>query len=120
MKNRVKELTQRNDGKGYDKKKLNLKQFITGWVQYFKLAQMKTLMREVDQWMRKRIRMGIWKQWKKVRTRYAMLKKLGATENNARILAFTRKGYWRIASSPILHSAITNDKLKKAGYFSFF
>lgn len=63
--------------------------------------------------------MTIWKQWKKVRTRYSMLKKLGTTESNAWILANTRKGYWRIASSPILHKAISSEKLKKAGYLNF-
>ena len=119
MKSRVRELTQRSDGKGYDEKKLILKQYITGWVQYFKLAQMRKLMITVDQWMRKRIRMCIWKQWKKVKTRYTMLKKLGTSESNARILAFTRKGYWRIAGSPILQSAISIERLKRAGYLSF-
>lgn len=49
MKRRVKELTQRSDSKGYEEKKLKLKQFITGWVHYFKLAQMKTLLTEIDQ-----------------------------------------------------------------------
>lgn len=119
MKRRVRELTQRSDGKGYEEKKLKLKQFITGWVQYFKLAQMKSLLDDVDQWMRSRIRMFIWKQWKKIKTKYLRLKKLGTAESNARILANTRKGYWRIASSPILKNAISNERLKKAGYLSF-
>lgn len=119
MKARVKELTARSNGFGYEKLKLKLKQFITGWLNYFKLADMKKLLKVTDQWLRRRIRMYIWKRWKRVRTRYAMLRKFGNNHNTAFKFACTRKGYWRIAKSPILSTTVTDARLKQAGYITF-
>ncbi|WP_456238571.1 group II intron maturase-specific domain-containing protein [Paenibacillus cymbidii] len=68
MKARIKELTARSNGLGYDQLKLKLKQFITGWLNYFKLADMKNLLKATDQWLRRRIRMNIWKRWKRIPT----------------------------------------------------
>lgn len=119
MKAKVKELTSRSNGFGYEKLKLRLKQFITGWVNYFKLADMKKMLEATDKWLRRRIRMYIWKQWKKVRTKYAMLKKLGLGHDNAFKFACTRKGYWRIANSQILKVTVTDARLRQAGYVFF-
>lgn len=119
MKAKVKELTARSNGLGYERLKLKLKQFITGWVNYFKLADMKNLLKTTDEWLRRRIRMYIWKRWKRVRTRYAMLSKLGLEHNTAFKFACTRKGYWRTAISPILTSTVTNARLKQTGYVFF-
>jgi RNA-directed DNA polymerase len=119
MKARVKELTARSNGFGYEKLKLKLKQFITGWLNYFKLADMKKLLKVTDQWLRRRIRMYIWKRWKRIRTRYAMLRKFGNDHNTAFKFACTRKGYWRIAKSPILSTTVTDARLKQAGYITF-
>lgn len=119
MKARVKELTARSNGFGYEELKLKLKQFITGWLNYFKLADMKKLLKVTDQWLRRRIRMYIWKRWKRVRTRYAMLRKFGNNHNTAFKFACTRKGYWRIAKSPILSTTVTDARLKQAGYITF-
>ncbi len=63
--------------------------------------------------------MVIWKQWKRVRTRYKMLKKLGIVDWVAREGANIRKGYWCCARNPIIAKAISAEKLKKAGYFNF-
>lgn len=119
MKAKVKEITSRNNGLGYEKLKLKLKQFITGWVNYFKLADMKKLTKVIDQWLRRRLRMYIWKRWKRVRTRYAMLKRLGLEHEKAFMFACTRKGYWRIAKSPILSLTVTDNRLRKSGYTFF-
>jgi RNA-directed DNA polymerase len=119
MRARVKEITARNSGIGYDLLKLKLKQFITGWVNYFKLADMKIMLGETDQWMRRRLRMYIWKQWKKTRTRYTMLRKLGLDHKTAIKFANTRKGYWHVANSQILTIAVTDNRLRKAGYTFF-
>lgn len=119
MKTKIRQITSRSNGMGYEQRKLKLKQFITGWVNYFKLADMKTLLRETDKWLRRRIRMVIWKQWKRVRTRYAMLKKLGIVDWVAREGANIRKGHWRCARNPIIAKAISAERLKKAGYFNF-
>ena len=61
--------------------------------------------------------MYIWKQWKRIRTRFAQLKRLGATEQKAWEWANTRKGYWRIAGSWILSTTLTNERLAKLGYY---
>src|SRR5665647_665329 len=116
MKDRIKELTSRSNGWGDARRKETLKQYITGWVNYFKLADMKTLLPKVDEWYRRRLRMVIWKQWKRIRTRLRNLIKLGIGKFKAWEYANTRKGYWRTANSPILGISITNDRLKQAGY----
>lgn len=116
MKDRIKELTSRNNGWGDARRKETLKQYITGWVNYFKLADMKQLLLQVDEWYRRRLRMVIWKQWKRIRTRLRNLIKLGIAKYKAWEYANTRKGYWRIAKSPILNTSITNERLKQAGY----
>ena len=133
MRAKVKEITSRSSGIGYEMLKLKLKQFITGWVNYFKLADMKKLLETTDEWLRRRIRMYIWKRWKRIRTSYAMLRKLGMNHNNALMLrklgmnhnnafkyACTRKGYWRIANSQIMNVAVTDTRLRQAGYTFFW
>lgn len=119
MKVKIREITSRSNGMGYEQRKLKLKQFITGWVNYFKLADMRSLLKSIDQWLRRRIRMVIWKQWKKIRTRYTMLKKLGIVDWVAWEGANIRKGYWRVARNPIIAKAISAERLKKAGYLNF-
>ena len=118
MQTRIKELTSRRYVNDYEGWKKSLKQFITGWVNYYKLADMKSLLLSTDEWMRRRTRMVFWKKWKRVRTRYRNLRKLGTSERNAGILANTRKGYWRTASSPILQGALSNGRLERAGFLS--
>jgi len=119
MKDRIKELTSRSNGWGDAKRKETLKQYITGWVNYFKLADMKSLLLQVDEWYRRRIRMVIWKHWKRIRTRLRNLIKLGIGKFKAWEYANTRKGYWHTANSPILKTSITSDQLKRAGYIFF-
>lgn len=119
MKAKVREITSRSNGLGYENIKRKLKEFVTGWVNYFKLADMRNLLTNIDQWLRRRIRMYIWKRWKKVKTRYEMLRKLGFNHNNAKKYSCTRKGYWRIANSQILTCTITDKRLKEAGYMFF-
>lgn len=119
MKAKVKELTSRSKGWGDSKRKESLRQYITGWVNYFKLADMKGLLPKVDEWYRRRLRMIIWKQWKRIRTRGRNLIKLGIEKYKAWEYANTRKGYWHTANSPILTRSITNDRLKQSGYIFF-
>jgi group II intron reverse transcriptase/maturase len=119
MKARIKELTSRSNGWGDARRKETLRQYITGWVNYFKLADMKSLLPKVDEWYRRRLRMVIWKQWKRIRTRLRNLIKLGIEKDKAWEYANTRKSYWRTANSPILTRSISNDRLKHAGYIFF-
>ena len=119
MKNKVREITARSNGISYETLKTKLKQYVVGWVNYFKLADMKNLLQRTDEWLRRRLRMFIWKRWKKVRTRYRRLKQLGYNHPNAIKYANTRKGYWQTAGSPILSCSITDNRLRKQGYQFF-
>jgi len=119
MKARIKELTSRSNGWGDVRRKETLRQYITGWVNYFKLADMKSLLPTVDEWYRRRLRMVIWKQWKRIKTRLRNLIILGIDKHKAWEYANTRKSYWRTANSPILTRTIGNDRLKLAGYIFF-
>lgn len=120
MKNRIRVLTARSNGWGNGYRVLKLKQYITGWVNYFKLADMKRLLKVTDEWMRRRIRTVYWKQWKKIRTRFKMLKHFGIDDEKAWVFANTRKGYWRTSNSPILNRSLDNWTLNNLGYISFF
>ncbi len=120
MKAKVKRLTGRRYVPDYQGWKQELKQFITGWVNYYRLANMGSWLKQIDEWMRRRIRMVFWKRWKRVKTRYHNLEKLGISHSNAGILANSRKGYWRRARSPILNVALSNERLEKDGFQYFF
>ena len=119
MKAKVKELTGRRNGWGNEYRTQKMKQYIRGWVNYYKLADMKKLLKDVDEWMRRRIRTIYWKQWKKIKTRFNMLKHFGINEDKAWEFANTRKGYWRTANSPILKRSLNNQRLESLGYIYF-
>lgn len=119
MKAKVKELTSRSNGWGNERRKVALSQFIKGWVQYFKLADMKNLLRDTDKWYRRRLRMVIWKQWKLTKAKFTNLIKLGVRKSKAWEWSNTRKSYWHTAGSSILSTTITNERLRQAGYLFF-
>ncbi len=118
LKEKIKYLTGRSRIGNIKATYIKIKQVIVGWINYFKLAKMKDKMRQLDEWLRSRLRMCYWKQWKKIKTKYKNLRKLGIDEGKAWEFANTRKGYWRTAHSPILSKTITNAKLKKSGLVS--
>jgi len=118
FKAKVKEITSRSNGRSMDIRKERLNRLITGWVNYFHIADMEKVAKELDYWMRRRIRMCYWKQWKKISTRHENLLKLGANNRKAWEYANTRKGYWQIANSPILATTLTNEYLEKQGFLS--
>ena len=116
MKDKLRILTNRNNGWGNDYRRQKLTEFVRGWINYFKKADMKTLMVEIDEWLRRRIRAVYWKQWKKVKTRYRMLKALKLPERKVHEMAYCRKGCWRAAR--MLNSALTNKIIARLGYIS--
>ena len=116
MKNKIRELTDRNNGMSNLKREEKYQQYVRGWVNYFKLADMKQLLKTTDEWARRRIRAVYWKQWKKIKTKYRILKALGLEHWRAKELACSRKGYWRMAQ--VLNSIITNKIIAKLGYMS--
>lgn len=116
LKAKLKGLTARSNGMGYERRKEVLRQFIRGWIEYFKLAALQNRLRELDKWLRRRLRMCIWKSWKRVKTRFRNLVRCGIAPIRALPIANARQGYWRMACNPILNEAISNDNLRKAGY----
>ena len=79
---------------------------------------MKGLMGEIDEWLRRKIRAIYWRQWKRVRTRYRMLRALKLPEQKVHEMANCRKGYWRAAK--MLNGALTNKIIVRLGYISMF
>ena len=116
MKNRIRELTDRSQGISNEVREKKYQEYVRGWVEYFKLADMKGLLKTTDEWARRRIRAVYWKQWKRVRTRYRILRKLKLEHWQALKLANSRCGYWRMAN--MLSTVITNKIIAKLGYTS--
>lgn len=120
MKSKIKEYTSRSNGWGNEYRIDKLKRYIRGWINYFKIADMKILLKQTDEWMRRRLRMVYWKQWKRIRTKFKMLKQFGINNWKAWQFANTRKSYWRISNSPILNRSLDNKTLNNLGFLFFF
>ena len=116
FKKRVKEITSRKRGRAIGQVLKELKVFTTGWLNYYGIADMQSKIESLTQWIRRRLRQYLWKQWKKVSARHRNLVKLGIGTHKAWEWANTRKGYWRIADSYILHRTLTNNYLATLGY----
>ena len=114
MKNRIRELTDRNKGISNEVREKKYQEYVRGWVEYFRLADMKKLLQKTDEWARRRIRAVYWKQWKKIKTKYRMLKALGMDHWKAKELACSRKGCWRMAQ--VLNQIFSNKIIAKLGY----
>ena len=116
MKDKIRELTNRNNGWGNEYRAKKLTQFVRGWVNYFSLADMKGLLEKTDEWQRHKIRAIYWKQWKKVKTRYRMIQKYGMPKWKVHEMANCRKGIWR--SALMLNSVLTRQEITSLGYIS--
>ena len=116
-KDKLRKLTSRSQGRSLDTVFYNIKVFMRGWLGYYGIAEIKNEIQDWNEWLRRRIRMYIWKQWKLPRTRVKNLIKLGMPEWEAYRNGNTRKGYWAIAGSGILHHTITNERLACRGYY---
>jgi RNA-directed DNA polymerase len=118
FKTKIREITSRSSGKSMEYRIEKLRQCTIGWINYFGIADISGLTKELDEWTRRRIRMCFWKQWKNITTKFDNLKKLGTSEQKAWEHANTRKSYWRISNSPILATTLTNAYLENIGYTS--
>ena len=116
-KQKLKELTSRSQGRNVRAVMKKIQIYMTGWLAYFGIASMKNTITEWNGWLRRRIRMYIWKQWKKPKTRVQNLIRLGMEPWKAYRDGNTRKGYWAVAGSGTLHTTITDKRLAQAGYF---
>lgn len=116
--NKIRNLTNRNAGINMEYRIKKLNQLTVGWINYFGVAKANAKIKELDRWIRRRLRACIWKQWKKVKTRGRNLIKLGLPTYKAWEYANTRKSYWRVSNSPILHITLDNKYLETLNYKS--
>ena len=116
IKEKIKAVTSRRVSISLEDRLRKLAQVSIGWCSYFALSKSKRFMTRLDEWTRFRIRMCIWKSWKRPRTRVRELIRLGMDKFHAHLNGNTRKGYCRIAHSGILHRTLTNENLERMGF----
>jgi len=116
LKKKVRGLSRRNSPISLEERVKRLSQYLTGWVGYYALADAKKILAEMDEWIRHRLRMYVWKQWKRVRTRIRKFRAHGAPEWMALGYSNTRKGPW--AASLLLNPILTKDYWQKLGLVS--
>lgn len=115
IKRKLKELTKRSWSISLDNRIKKINQLVVGWVNYFKIANMKSAIQEIDEHLRTRIRIIIWKQWKRIRSRQIALEQLGVREDIAHNIACSRKGYQLVCKTDWLKYAINIERLRKRG-----
>ena len=108
MRNKIREITSRKKPYPLAYRIKILNQYLMGWCGYFALADTPSVFRNFDSWIRRRLRMCIWKAWKLPKTKVRKLTGLGIPKGKAYEWGNTRKSYWRVSNSPILHRALDN------------
>lgn len=120
MKRKVRELTTRNRSISLDERLIQLSRFLQGWMNYFALAETPKRLRELDGWIRRRVRLCVWKTWKRVRTRIRKLRSLGIPEDLVLMTANCRRGHWYIAGGSTLGAALSVEWLRAQGLTSLY
>ena len=115
LKRRLKTLTKRSWSISLDNRIKQINYLVRGWVNYFKIANMRKVIQEIDEHLRTRIRVIIWKQWKKPQRKEKALLQLGVKPDIAYNLAHTSKGYQLVAKTDWLKFAINIERLRKRG-----
>lgn len=115
VKQRIREFTSRSKTLPMEYRIEQLNQYLIGWAGYFSLADTPSVFSSLDEWIRRRLRMCLWKQWKKPQTKVKRLIALGVPKAKAFEWGNSRKKYWRIACSPILHKTLDNAYWKTEG-----
>jgi RNA-directed DNA polymerase len=115
FKERVREVTSRNRGHKVQTVIGELDQYIRGWLNYYKLSSTYKEVRALSVWVRRRVRLYYWKQWKQPRTRRRHLLALGADPNEVHRATRSRKGYWRMSQNEIVRFALNNRWLEEQG-----
>jgi len=114
MKQRVRNITDRNDGRSLRTVFAELRSYLTGWKQYFRLAETPRVFSDLDEWIRHRLRMVQLKQWKRGKTIYREMKRLGANEDSARQVAGNSRRWWK-NSSKLLNTALPTSYYDREG-----
>lgn len=118
FKQQVRRLTNRNWGVSMHYQLFKLSQYLRGWINYFGIANSYQRCVELDQWIRRRVRMAYWRQWRKPRTKVRNLMRLGVHVQAAVACGLTSKGPWRSAKSPGINQALSLDYLKSEGLYA--
>lgn len=118
LKQRIREITGRSRGISMERRLGELRRYVRGWMGYFGIASQLKLFDKLDQWIRRRIRMCYWKQWRRPKRRRAMLIRLGVPRRQAIRHARSRKGYWRMAKTIASGVGMTNAWLAEQGLLS--
>jgi RNA-directed DNA polymerase len=120
VKEKLKSKTKRNDPSNAKEKIKKMEAMIKGWVNYFSIAEAKSVMKRLDERVRVRLRIGIWKQWKRPKTKISNLVKLGVSQWKAYQWGNSSLGYCRIAHSPVLCTTLNNEYFQRMGYVGFY
>lgn len=118
LKEKIKSITRKTIPACFDERITKLNLVLKGWINYFKLANIYGKLRDIDVWVRRRLRRCIWHDWKKPNRKMKNLIRLGINPNMAYAWSRTRMGGWAVACSPILGTTITNSRLEQRGYTS--
>ena len=118
FKRRVKELTGRSRGVAMGYRPRKLSEYLRGWMAYFALSEYYRPVPELDEWIRRRVRMCYWKQWRRCRKRVGELLKLGVSTRQAVLTALSRKSYWHLSRTMATQSGLTDAWLKSQGLVS--
>src|SRR5215203_343473 len=108
FKQRVRELTRRTRGVRMETMVAQLTRYLTGWRGYFGVCQTPSVLRKLEEWLRRRLRSFVWKQWKRGTVRFAELRKQGVGKDLAAQTAGSAHGPWRLSNSPALTIALPN------------
>ena len=119
LKMKIKVITRKTSPMSFDERMDRLNDLVRGWVNYFKLASTWRKLKELDPWIRNRLRYCIWKQWKKTERRRKNFIRLGVPPDQAYAWSRSRMGGWAIACSPMRRTTVTIERLQKRGYISF-
>lgn len=115
FKERVQEITSRSRGVSMPRLITELRRYVVGWMNYFGISQAYRVVPELDQWLRRRVRMCYWKQWKRARPRRRNLIRLGIHPAEVYKATRSHRGYWFMAGTSILQRALTNQWLAEHG-----
>ena len=115
FKERVRELTRRTRGVSLPKMVQSLTKYLVGWRGYFGFGETLSVLRDLDSWLRRRLRCVVWKQWKRGRVRFAELRKRGVSQDLAAQTAGSSHGPWRLSQSPALSLALPNKFFDELG-----
>ena len=118
LKESLKSITRKTTPASMDERFAKIKEVQRGWLNYFQGTSIMGKLRDIDGWLRNRLRYCIWHYWKKPERKRKNLLRLGVDPDHAYAWSRTRKGGWAIAQSPILGTTITLQRLKKRGYVS--